>query len=240
MSIIEKIKDIGQRVEGAMKRSSFGPRKMIIMGASKDQGLNKIREAAEAGITDMGENYAQELMRKAPLTMDMGIRWHYIGKLQSNKLKHILPFVYSIDSVDSVELAQRIGRLQTQSENSRIPKPIMLQVNLGHERQKSGLSPDVIENLFGDFLEETGVEVVGLMSIPPAHKEAEKMRPYFKQLKELFDRLKTKHSHPERFQVLSMGMSGDFEIAIEEGSNCIRLGTMMFGPRPQREKNEED
>lgn len=204
------------------------------MGASKAQSMNKIRALADFGVVDMGENYAQELLMKAPLSMDVGLRWHFIGHLQSNKVKHILPYVSSIDSVDSLELAKRISRLASQSEVQRGPIPCMLQVNLGHERQKAGLPPQVIEELFPEFLQIEGIEVIGLMSIPPAHKEAEKMRPYFRELKSLYDRLRDRHRFPERFSVLSMGMSQDFEVAIEEGSTCIRLGTALFGPRPEK------
>lgn len=234
MSISEKIETIRQNIEAALKRSPYGKRNVTIMGASKDQSLNKIREAHELGVLDMGENYAQELLRKAPLAMDVGVRWHFFGRLQSNKIKHLLPFVSSIDSVDSIELATKIDRLKSQLELKMPRFPIMLQVNVGQERQKSGLAPHVIEELFPEFLAIDGVEVVGIMSIPPVYKEPEKGRDNFKLLKELFDRLKEAHPRPQSFQSLSMGMSGDYEIAVEEGSNCIRLGTALFGPRPQR------
>jgi len=234
MSLSENIAKLRARIQRALERSPFGNRQLIIMGASKGQSLNKIREIAELGISHMGENYAQELLTKAPISMDLDIQWHFIGRLQSNKIKHILPYVTSIDSVDSVELVQKIGRVRRQLELKRERIPIMIQVNVGQERQKSGLSPDVVENLFPDFLEEGGVEVVGLMCIPPAHKDVKKIRPYFKQMKELFEKLKLLHKNPEHFQYLSMGMSADFEVALEEGSNCIRIGTALFGPRPPK------
>jgi hypothetical protein len=134
-----------------------------------------------------------------------------------------------------LELAEKIGRVREQLEIRKPAIPIMIQVNLGNERQKSGLSPQVVEQLFLEFAKVDGIKVVGLMSIPPAHREPEKMRPYFKALKELFDRLKLIHPEPAIFQYLSMGMSNDFEIAIEEGANCVRIGEALFGPRPQEE-----
>lgn len=235
MSMLDKIESIRERVAQALSKSPYGKREVRIVGASKDQSLNKIREAAELGVLDMGENYAQELLRKAPLGMDMGLRWHFIGRLQSNKIRHIMPYVSSIDSVDSIELAKKIARVKEQLELKVSAFPIMLQANVGQERQKSGLPPQVIEELFSEFVQIEGIEVVGIMSIPPVYKEAEKGRENFKTLKLLFDQLKSIHPRPQNFHYLSMGMSDDFEIAVEEGSNCIRIGTALFGPRPTKE-----
>ncbi len=232
MSLIERIKKVRAQVDSAARRSPHGNREVMIMGASKAQSINDIRTAAEAGLVDMGENYAQELLAKAPLCADVGVRWHFIGQLQSNKIKHLLPYVTSIDTVDSLELAQKIGRLIESDERRRTALPVMLQVNLGNERQKAGLPPTVVEELFLQFIETPGIKVVGLMSIPPFHKDPEKMRPYFKSLRELFVRLKARHPEPTVFSYLSMGMSNDFEVAIEEGSNLVRVGEALFGPRP--------
>jgi len=232
MTIFQAYQTIQQNITAALKRSPHGTRNVTLMGASKSQGLNTIRSAAELGILDMGENYAQELLRKAPLCLDMKIRWHFIGKLQSNKVKHILPYVSSIGSVDSLEVAERVGRSLESLDIPRPPVPILIQVNQGSERQKSGLPPAVVENLFSRFLQIKGISVVGLMTIPPAVKDKEKMRIYFKEMKALFDKLKLKHDKPEIFQHLSMGMSADYEIAVEEGSTLVRIGEALFGPRP--------
>ena len=238
MSLAERLKSIQERIRKASERSRFGVKPVTLLGASKAQSLNSIREAAELGVLDMGENYAQELLTKAPLCLDTDLRWHFIGKLQSNKIKHLLPYVASIHSVDSLELAERIGRLKDQIETKRPAIPILLQVNLGNERQKAGLSPNVIENLFEDFQKKEGILVVGLMTMPPQVKDVERTRGFFREMKSLFDRLKQKHLKPDAFQVLSMGMSQDFEIAIEEGATCVRIGEALFGPRPK--KKEED
>ncbi len=238
MSLSDRLKSILARVEKAAHRSCYGPRQITLLGASKGQSLNSIRTAAELGVMDMGENYAQELLTKAPLCLDTKIRWHFIGRMQSNKVKYILPYVASICSVDSLELADKITRTREQLEMPRAKIPVLIQVNLGSERQKSGLPPSVVENLFAQFLTSEGISVGGLMAIPPQAKDPEKTRPYFKQLKELFDRLKNQHRQPEIFNVLSMGMSADFEIAIEEGANCIRIGEALFGPRPKVEEKE--
>jgi pyridoxal phosphate enzyme (YggS family) len=237
-TIAERYQDILRRVRQAMKRSPFGQSQVMIMGASKAQSLNKIREASELGVTDMGENYAQELLTKAPLTLDTNIRWHFIGRLQSNKIKHLVPYASSIGSVDSLELAERIGRVVESLEVPRASMPILLQVNQGSERQKSGLPMPIIENLFGRFNQIKGIQVVGLMTIPPQAKDPSKAREYFKEMKEFFEKLKVQHPDPSVFRFLSMGMSSDFEMAIEEGSNMIRVGEALFGPRPQREADQ--
>lgn len=235
MSIFERYKAIQSNINEAIKRSRFGPRTVTVMGASKDQSLNAIRSAADVGVMDMGENYAQELLTKAPLCLDTKIRWHFIGRLQSNKVKHMLPYVTSISSIDSLEIADRVGRLISTMEVKRPALPILLQVNQGSERQKSGLPPSVIENLFSRFLQIEGISLVGLMSIPPQTKDKDRSRAYFAEMKALFDKLKQKHPKPEIFNFLSMGMSSDYEIAIEEGANVVRIGEALFGPRPKKE-----
>ena len=237
-TIAERYQDILRRVREAVRRSPHGNTNVMIMGASKAQSLNKIREASELGIMDMGENYAQELLTKAPLTLDTQIRWHFIGRLQSNKIKHLVPYVSSIGSVDSLELAERIGRVVESLEVAKPPMPILIQVNQGSERQKSGLPMQIIENLFSRFNHIKGVQVVGLMTIPPQSKDSLKTVGYFKEMKEFFERLKAQHPEPSVFKYLSMGMSADFEMAIEQGSNMIRVGELLFGPRPQRSLEE--
>lgn len=230
-SFYDRLSRIKLQIQEALGRSPHGSRSVRIIGACKDQSITAIRKLAELGVVEMGQNYAQELLARAPLCMDLGIRWHFIGHLQANKVKHILPYISQCDSVDSIELAKRIARLAESSDHWRGPVPILLQVNLGHERQKSGLPPSVVESLFSEFVEIEGVKLVGLMSVPPLHRDPEKMRPFFRDLKQLFDRLRQKHPEPELFTDLSMGMSNDFEVAIEEGATSIRLGSCLFGPR---------
>ncbi|MBN8555132.1 MAG: YggS family pyridoxal phosphate-dependent enzyme [Deltaproteobacteria bacterium] len=233
MSLSERLKSIRKRVEQAAQRSKFAGQNITILGASKGQSINSIRQAAEYGILDMGENYAQELLKKAPLCLDTDIKWHFIGRLQANKIKLILPYAASIASLDSLELGEKIARVASQLDTPRASVPVLLQVNLGSERQKAGLPPSVIEELFDKFQDNSGILLAGLMTLPPAHKDLEKMRPYFSEMKKLFDRLRQRHKKPEYFKVLSMGMSHDFEVAIEEGANCVRIGEALFGPRPK-------
>jgi pyridoxal phosphate enzyme (YggS family) len=238
MSLSERLKSIRKRIEKASQRSKFGAQNVTILGASKAQSLNSIREAAEYGVLDMGENYAQELLKKAPLCLDTDIKWHFIGRLQANKIKQILPYCASISSLDSLELGEKVARVAGQLEIPRASVPVLLQVNLGSERQKAGLSPAIIDELFDRFQDIPGILLAGLMTIPPVHKDLEKMRPYFAEMKQLFDRLRQRHRKPEFFNVLSMGMSHDFEVAIEEGATCIRIGEALFGPRPKDVEKE--
>ncbi|MDB5038362.1 MAG: alanine racemase domain protein [Bacteriovoracaceae bacterium] len=232
MTLFQTLESIRKRVKEASQRSPFGVKPIMLMGVSKGQPLNSVRSAAEIGLLDLGENYAQELLSKAPLCTEFPIRWHFIGKVQSNKIKYILPHISSICSVDSIEIADRIARVRDQLEIERPPIPILLQVNLGNDPHRAGLQPEVLDGIFERFLNVQGVSVSGLMAIPPFVRNVKLVRPYFKTMKELFDKLQQRHPNPERFQVLSMGMSRDFEEAIEEGSTCVRVGEAIFGPRP--------
>jgi pyridoxal phosphate enzyme (YggS family) len=232
----DRLQDILQRIELASKKSVLGKQAVELVAVSKAHSLTAVRELVGLGLNQFGENYVQELIAKAPLSQDLPIRWRFIGNLQSNKVKHLLPFVSSIDSVDSVELARKIARVREQLQPQRPPIPILLQVNVGSERQKSGLPPQVMEDLFDNFVSEPGVLVGGLMTLPPFYKDLEKLRPHFQTMRALFLRLKERHPQPDKFKTLSMGMSRDFEMAIEEGANCIRIGEALFGPRPSVEK----
>lgn len=236
MTLYQTLESIRKRVNQALLRSRHKQKNVMIMGVSKGQPLNSIRSAAELGLLDLGENYAQELLTKAPLCTELAIRWHFIGRVQSNKIKFILPHITSICSVDSLEIADRISRVREQLEAERPPIPILLQVNLGNDPHRAGLQPEIIDGIFERFLNINGVAVAGLMAIPPFVRNIKLVRSHFQRMKELFDQLKQRHSHPEIFQVLSMGMSRDFEEAIEEGSTCVRVGEAIFGPRPSKKK----
>jgi pyridoxal phosphate enzyme (YggS family) len=236
MTLYQTLESIRKRVADALERSRHKQKNVMIMGVSKGQQLNGIRSAAELGLLDLGENYAQELLTKAPLCTDLSVRWHFIGKVQSNKIKFLLSHVTSICSVDSLEIADRISRVRDQLDAERPPIPILLQVNLGNDPHRAGLQPEVIDNIFERFLNIEGVAVSGLMAIPPFVRNIKLVRPHFQKMKELFDKLKERHSNPQIFQVLSMGMSRDFEEAIEEGSTCVRIGEAIFGPRPIKKK----
>lgn len=238
MSLFETLGDIRKRISEALKRSPFGQGSVMLLGVSKGQAISQIRSAAELGLLDLGENYVQELLTKAPVCADLGIRWHYIGRLQSNKIKFLLPHISSIQSVDSLEIAEKIARVREQQEIPRPPIPILIQVNLGNDPHRAGLQPEIVDSMFERFLNIPGIKVSGLMTIPPYVRNVQQVRPHFKVMKALFDKLKARHSEPDAFSVLSMGMSRDFEIAIEEGATCVRVGEALFGPRPVKKKDD--
>lgn len=231
------IESVRNRIKEALKRSPHGPRNVMLIGVSKGHPVTLVRSAAELSVLDFGENYAQELLSKAPFCQDLGVRWHYIGKLQANKIKHLLPHVVSIQTVDSLEHAERISRLRDQLTVERPPIPVCLQVNLGNDSHRAGLQPEIISQMFSRFCSISGIAVSGLMTIPPFSRTPKQARVHFQSMKQLFDRLIQEHPNPEIFKVLSMGMSADFEEAIEEGATCIRIGEALFGPRPEKSKD---
>ena len=238
MSLYQVLESVRQRVKEASKRCPYGQKPVMIMGVAKGHPLTAVRSAAELGLVDLGENYAQELLGKAPFCQDLGIRWHYIGKLQSNKIKYLLPHISSIHSLDSLEHAERISRIHEQLTVERPPIPVLIQVNLGNDAHRAGLQGEVIEQIFGQFTAIPGVVVSGLMALPPFSRTPKQARIHFKSMKQLFDKLIQLHPKPEVFRVVSMGMSRDFEEAIEEGSTCVRLGEAIFGPRPEKTKDD--
>lgn len=222
---------IRDRIAAAVARRGPGPDVRLI-GVSKLQPLEKIIAAHAAGLFDFGENYAQELrdkLREWP--SDRSARWHYIGALQSNKLKYIVGKVELIHTVDRIELIQPIDRL---AAKAGVVQEFLIEVNLAAETQKAGVEPAGIPALLDACGKIEHARCVGLMIIPPAD-EPEATRPYFRSLRELRDQLNQLREGPARPNVdlreLSMGMSADFEVAIEEGATLVRVGTAIFGSR---------
>lgn len=216
MSIAENIQHIKKSI----------PADVALIAVSKTKPNEMIMEAYETGQRDFGENYIQELVAKAQ-SLPQDIRWHAIGHLQSNKVKYIAPFISLIHGVDSLKLLQEIDR-QAKKNNRVID--VLLQVYIASEESKFGLSSDELNALIKekDQLHLQNIRITGLMGMASNTDDNEKIRTEFRFLKSVFDRLKTEH--PE-FRNLSMGMSGDYEMAIEEGSNMIRVGSKIFGER---------
>lgn len=216
MSIAENIQHIKKSI----------PADVALIAVSKTKPNEMIMEAYETGQRDFGENYIQELVAKAQ-SLPQDIRWHAIGHLQSNKVKYIAPFISLIHGVDSLKLLQEIDR-QAKKNNRVID--VLLQVYIASEESKFGLSSNELNALIKekDQLHLQNIRITGLMGMASNTDDNEKIRTEFRFLKSVFDRLKTEH--PE-FRNLSMGMSGDYEMAIEEGSNMIRVGSKIFGER---------
>lgn len=201
------------------------------MGVSKTHPPGLIREAYAAGLRLFGENRVQEFAAKAPLLADLaGAEWHMIGHLQTNKAGKTAELFAVVDSVDSMKLAEKLDAAARRLNKNL---PVLIEINVGGEAAKSGVAPD--SNEFETLLQSTprfeALEFRGLMTVPPFSDDPEGVRPFFRRLKELRDAIVARKLPSVAMDVLSMGMSHDFEVAIEEGSTCVRVGTAIFGER---------
>ncbi|NCU32950.1 MAG: YggS family pyridoxal phosphate-dependent enzyme [Candidatus Moranbacteria bacterium] len=201
---------------------------VLLIAVTKTRSVEEIKEAISCGITDIGENRVQEILDKYD-QVDKSVKWHLIGHLQTNKVKYIIDKVHMIHSVDSFKLAREIN---VRAANAGIVANILIQVNAAQEESKFGISKDGVEQLLFDILESCEhIKVRGLMHIAPFAEDPEEVREYFRDVKDLYRQFsKIKHDRAN-FTMLSMGMSNDFGVAIEEGSNAIRVGTSIFGNR---------
>lgn len=224
-NIRQKIEEVKTKIEKAAARSGRDPSAIELVAVSKTKGPELIREAYDAGLKVFGENYAQEIKEKASALSDLEINWHFVGHLQKNKAKVVAPIASCIETVDSIELADMIDK--------RAVKPLncMIEVNLGGEESKSGVLTDQILPIANHISTLRNLELVGLMIIPPYDPNPESGRPYFKKLGLLLDELNVSLKRDNPLTELSMGMSHDFEVAIEEGATIIRVGTAIFGER---------
>lgn len=206
-------------------RAGRRPEDIILVAVSKTVGTDLIRQAIDTGQRIFGENRVQEALDKISEISDIAVKWHLIGHLQRNKAKFAAGAFELIHSVDSVELADE---LQKQAEKKNIMQRILAEVKLSEEETKHGIDTDSLELLLEHIIKLNNLRLEGLMTVPPYFADPEEARPYFRRLRELRDALQDKGFQlPE----LSMGMSGDFEVAIEEGATLVRVGTAIFGER---------
>jgi PLP dependent protein len=199
-----------------------------LVAVSKTFGLDRVRAAAEAGQQDFGENRVQEALQKMSESADLLIRWHLIGPLQANKARKAAERFGWIHSVDSSELLRRLDRAAVDAGTR---PQLLIQVDLAGEATKHGARLEVVPSIFEVATGCRAAQVVGLMVLPPWFDDPEQTRPYFRRLRELRDRLREGGVPPEMTQELSMGMSHDFEVAVEEGATIVRVGTAIFGAR---------
>jgi PLP dependent protein len=233
MSIAENLAQVRERVAAAVKRSGRSEAEVALMAVCKTFPAEAIREAYAAGQRLFGENRVQEFQEKAPKVADLaGLEMHLIGHLQSNKANKAAELFQAVDSVDSLKLAER---LNAPTEKFRKKLPVLIEVNVGGEEAKSGVgaSADEIGAILLAAPSLANLEFRGLMTVPPFTDDPEGARPYFRKLRELRDEVAKQQGI--RLDVLSMGMSHDFEVAIEEGSTCVRVGTAIFGVRPKKQ-----
>jgi len=235
MSIVENVARVRERIAAAAQRAGRNPDEITLMGVSKTFPVERIRDAYAAGLRVFGENRVQEFAEKAGAVSDLpGADWRLIGHLQSNKAVKAAELFSAVDSVDSVRLAER---LNAAAEKARKTLPILIEINVGGEEAKSGISPrsEELEKILLAAPDWTNLSVRGLMTVPPYSEDPEGARPFFRQLREIRDQISSRKLSAIGMEVLSMGMSHDFDAAIEEGSTCVRVGTAIFGLRESRE-----
>lgn len=227
-SVAENLARIENRVRAACTRAGRQPSEVRLIGVTKTVPVDRIREGVLAGIGNLGENYVQEALAKVQELSGLDISWHFIGHLQSNKVKQLLGWCHCVHTLDRESLARELDR-QAQRLGKRFR--VLLQVNVGDEDTKSGVDVEGLTGLFRFASRLDGLEVCGLMALPPYFDDPEEVRPYFQTMREWKRRLQEEAPRPEGFTELSMGMSNDFEVAIEEGATMIRVGTALFGSR---------
>ncbi|MFQ5482487.1 MAG: YggS family pyridoxal phosphate-dependent enzyme [Nitrospinaceae bacterium] len=225
--ISEKLQALHRRINDAAARTGRDPKEVRLLAVSKTVGPEAVLEAARAGHRAFGENKVQEAVEKIEALRTHGLEWHFIGHLQKNKVKYIPGRFALVHSIDSLDLAERLART---CREQGVVTPVLIQVNVSGEDSKFGIPPGDLEPLLDRARALDGIDPVGLMTLPPFDPDPEKARPHFARLRELRDRLGGQPglSLPH----LSMGMSHDFEVAVEEGATWIRVGTLLFGPRP--------
>jgi hypothetical protein len=232
MSIAENIKHIEDLKTKAAIKSGIQGEDILLVAVTKLHSAEEINEAIDCGITDIGENKVQEIMDKYQYVKP--VKWHLIGHLQTNKVKYIIDKVSMIHSVDSLKLAQEINK---RAEQHGLVMDILIQVNSAMEESKFGITTEETGELIEAILQNCpNVRIRGLMCIAPFEDNPEDARPYFAEVKKLYDKYGMLEHRGLDFKYLSMGMSNDFEVAIEEGSNLIRVGTLIFGARDYSKK----
>jgi pyridoxal phosphate enzyme (YggS family) len=224
-SLQENLESVRERIASAAERAGRNVSEIELVAVSKTHPAEVIREASEAGQVLFGENRVQEALAKIPL-LPGKLRWHLIGHLQSNKVRKALPHFELIHGVDSVDLARDIDRIA--AEEGFFPR-ILLEVNVSGEGSKHGFDPSVLERHLEQLLALPRLQIEGFMTMAPLAPEAEASRPHFCFLRELRDRLAQTSGIP--FPTLSMGMSGDYEVGVEEGATLVRVGSAIFGGR---------
>jgi pyridoxal phosphate enzyme (YggS family) len=228
--IPENLHAIHQKIAAACFRAERDPQQVRLIAVSKVKPAELVEEAFAAGQHDFGESYVQEFREKAE-AVTAPVRWHFIGGLQTNKVKYLRGKVAMIHSVDRLSLAREIDK-QWAKVDDRID--VLIQVNLGHEESKSGAEESELETLVRQVAQLPHLCIRGLMTLPPYYEDPEDVRPFFRRLRQLFEKIAVQNIPGVEMRELSMGMSHDFEVAVEEGATLVRVGTAIFGERDTR------
>lgn len=227
--LCDRLTQVIGRVNAAAVRSGRSPGDITTIAISKTHPSDRIRAAIACGVRDVGENRLQEAEPKIHEVGRDGVRWHLVGHLQRNKARKAVRLFDVIHSLDSIELAQRLNRLCGEEQIKDLS--VLLQVHLGGEESKAGIAEADVFDLAQSVRQCEKLKLIGLMSVPPYFDDPEKVRPFFRRLRTLRDELKQRRAFAGTDGELSMGMTHDFEIAIEEGATMIRIGTAIFGER---------
>ncbi len=228
----ERLDAVRARIERAARRAGRNPGAVRLVAASKTVSVERLVEAMACGCRIFGENRVQEALAKIEaLKEGSGVEWHLIGPLQPNKVKHAVGRFTLLHAVDRLDVAERLDRA---ARERGITQAVLLEVNVSGETTKHGFSPDDLVGAVERMGTLPGLRVLGLMTMPPPADTPEEARPHFRRLRELAERVEALGRPGVSMKELSMGMSGDFEVAIEEGATMVRVGTALFGPRPVR------
>jgi len=226
--IRDRLARVRERIARAAERAGRSADEITLIAVSKTFDSEIVQQAVNAGAQDLGENRVQEAISKAP-SVTGNVRWHLIGNLQSNKARHALATFDVIHTIDRSDLVPRLDRIA--GELGRRPR-VLVQVDLAHEPTKSGADEADLAPILETLDDTQHLQFIGLMTLPPFFDSPERTRPYFRRLREIRDRLNSSRSNEKILTELSMGMSHDFEVAIEEGATMVRVGTAIFGTRP--------
>ena len=226
-TIQNSVAEVLRRISAACGRVGRNPEDVTLIAVSKTMPVEAIREAMDCGMVDFGENRPQELRDKQKEITEP-LRWHMIGSLQSNKLKYVVGKTVMIHSVDSVELAKEIAQMSLKKD---VVTDVLIEINIAGEASKHGVSPEAAELFIRDIGNLSNVRVRGLMTVAPYTENAEENRLYFRKMKQLMVDINSKNIDNISMDVLSMGMTGDYEVAVEEGATLVRVGTGIFGHR---------
>jgi pyridoxal phosphate enzyme (YggS family) len=225
----ERFAVVRGRVDSAARGCNRDPGEITLIAVSKTHPVETIKQAIAAGLTDFGENRVQEAEAKIEEAGIGSARWHLIGHLQTNKARRAVKLFDIIHTLDSTSMARRLDRLCFEEDKAKLP--ILIQIDLAREKTKAGATENQLEEIVAVVRECARLELKGLMILPPFFEDAERVRPYFRKLRELRDQLSVAGHFEGRPGELSMGMSHDFEVAIEEGATMVRIGTAIFGER---------
>jgi PLP dependent protein len=228
MSVAVRLAEVRARIDAAARGAGRDPSSVRLVAVSKTFPIDAVREAYAAGHRDFGENRVQEALDKIAVSPDLDLRWHLLGHLQTNKARKAAPAFAMIQSLDSVELLRKLDAAA--AESGRSPE-LLVQVDLAGEATKYGARPEEVPPLFEAASQCTAARVVGVMTLPPIPATPEDARPWFRRLQELRQGWLASGVPPAMLRDVSMGMSGDFEIAIQEGATIVRVGTAIFGSR---------